>query len=246
MQPMNDFGAKLRLARERRGLTVRQMAASTKISVASLEALERNDLSKLPGGIFSRGFVRSYAIEVGLEPDETVREFLDRFQQAAVPSSHVPADIPAEDTRFDSRLRIAGMGPKLVLFSIPVIALVLYLTLKSRSPGDVAVPVASVEAAPPVVAAVTPAPVVELMRIEVHPTGECWVRLTVDGERVIDRVMQAGQRVAHDARDSAIVEVGDAGAFAFSINNRPGRSLGRPGEPKTARITRATLADFLR
>ena len=78
---MTDFGGKLRQARERRGVSLRQIAATTKISVASLEALERNDLSRLPGGIFSRAFVRSYAQEVGLDPDETVREFIDRFQQ---------------------------------------------------------------------------------------------------------------------------------------------------------------------
>ena len=77
---MSDFGGKLRAARERRGLSLRQIAASTKISIAALEAIERNDLSNLPGGIFSRAFVRSYAIEVGLDPDATVHEFLERFQ----------------------------------------------------------------------------------------------------------------------------------------------------------------------
>ena len=68
---MEDFGGKLRQARERRGISLRQIAASTKISAAALEALERNDISRLPGGIFSRAFVRSYAAEVGLDPDAT-------------------------------------------------------------------------------------------------------------------------------------------------------------------------------
>ena len=76
---MIDFGAKLRGARERRGVSLRQIAETTKISVAALEALERNDPSRLPGGIFSRAFVRSYAAEVGLDPEATVREFLERF-----------------------------------------------------------------------------------------------------------------------------------------------------------------------
>ena len=78
---MSDFGGKLRLARERRGISLRQIAASTKISVGALEALERNDVSKLPGGIFSRAFVRSYAVEVGLDPDDTVDEFCRLFTQ---------------------------------------------------------------------------------------------------------------------------------------------------------------------
>jgi len=74
-----DFGARLRDAREARGLSLRQIAAATKISVMALEALERNDRTRLPGGLFSRAFVRAYAGEVGLDPDQAVREFLERF-----------------------------------------------------------------------------------------------------------------------------------------------------------------------
>ena len=74
-----DFGARLRDAREARGLSLRQIAAATKISVMALEALERNDRTRLPGGLFSRAFVRAYAREVGLDPDQAVREFLERF-----------------------------------------------------------------------------------------------------------------------------------------------------------------------
>jgi cytoskeletal protein RodZ len=106
--PTSDFGGKLRQARERRGISLRQIAASTKISPAALDALERNDVSKLPGGIFSRAFVRSYAVEVGLPPDETVKEFLDCFQAepvAPVPT-HVP--LPEHETRFESQRRMAS------------------------------------------------------------------------------------------------------------------------------------------
>lgn len=259
---MSDFGGKLRLARERRGISLRQVAASTKISVATLEALERNDISKLPGGIFSRGFVRSYAIEVGLEPEETVREFLDRFQGQPAPASHAPVAIPEEESQFESQQRMAGVMLKLMLVSIPIIAVILYFTFRSGPADAVGTPpttagqAASVESAPSAPPSQTPVaapaaslpapPVAGSMRIEMHPTGECWVRLTADGERIVERVMQPGEREARDVKNTAIVEVGDAGAFAFSINGRPGRSLGGPGERKTARITRATMGDFLR
>ena len=48
-----DFGARLRAARERQDISLRQIAASTKIAVSTLEALEANDVSGLPGGIFT-------------------------------------------------------------------------------------------------------------------------------------------------------------------------------------------------
>src|SRR6266436_6699892 len=88
------FGAKLRDARERRGVSLRQIANATKISVAALEALERNDISRLPGGIFSRAFVRSYAVEVGLDPETTIQEFIAQFPNDSVTagSPHVIVD----------------------------------------------------------------------------------------------------------------------------------------------------------
>src|SRR5438067_3521926 len=90
----DDFGSMLRQARERRGVSVRQIASATKISVAALEALERNDISRLPGGIFSRAFVRSYATQIGLDPEQTVREFIEQFPHDSVTagSPHVPQE----------------------------------------------------------------------------------------------------------------------------------------------------------
>ena len=65
--------------REQRGITLREIADTTKLSVRTLEALERNDISRLPGGIFSRGLVRAYAEQIGADPEATVEEFIARF-----------------------------------------------------------------------------------------------------------------------------------------------------------------------
>lgn len=89
-----DFGTRMKRSREERGVSLRQIADATKISVVALEALERNEISRLPGGIFSRAFVRSYAIEVGLDPEQTVRDFLVQFPEDSVTvgSPHVRRD----------------------------------------------------------------------------------------------------------------------------------------------------------
>ena len=89
-----DFGSRMRRAREARGISLRQIAETTKLSVRALEALERNDISLLPCGIFSRAFVRSYAVEVGMDPEQSVREFITQFPHDSVTigSPHVPPD----------------------------------------------------------------------------------------------------------------------------------------------------------
>jgi transcriptional regulator with XRE-family HTH domain len=79
LPPVDDFGAWLRDARERAGLSLDDIAAATKVGRAQLAALERNDLSRWPAGIFRRAFVRSYATLVRLDPDRTVAMFLRAF-----------------------------------------------------------------------------------------------------------------------------------------------------------------------
>ena len=73
---VGTVGTRLRAAREAKRLSVDAIATTTKIPVGALDALEEDDVARLPGGIFSRGFVRSYAAEVGLNPEQTVRDFV--------------------------------------------------------------------------------------------------------------------------------------------------------------------------
>ena len=130
---MTDFGGKLRQAREGRGITLRQIANTTRISVAALEALERNNVSKLPGGIFSRAFVRSYAAEVGLDPEETVREFIERFDNEPAPEPQVHVPVSDLDQSFVNRQRAAMLVLKVVVALAIVGAIALFFYLKGRT-----------------------------------------------------------------------------------------------------------------
>jgi cytoskeletal protein RodZ len=261
---MDDFGGKLRQARERRGISLRQIAASTKISAAALEALERNDISKLPGGIFSRAFVRSYAVEVGLDPDDTVREFLDRFNQDAPPTAEsVAAAIPEAEAEFEHKQRVAGRLLIGAVVGIPLLTGVLYFAWRGRNvaraeQADVASPppaaVQPAAAVAPLAAPVADAgrpttpvpPAASQVMLDVHPTSQCWVSLTIDGRRLFARIMQAGEREAHPVQREAIVEVGDAGAFAFSVDGREGKPLGDKGQVKTLNLTPASAPQLVR
>jgi cytoskeletal protein RodZ len=71
-----SFGENLRRAREARNMTLQEIAASTKISTRALQALEDERFELLPGGIFNKGFVRSYARAVGLDEEKAVAEYL--------------------------------------------------------------------------------------------------------------------------------------------------------------------------
>lgn len=72
----DSFGDSLRRQRELRGISLREVSEATKINVRYLEALERNDFSFLPAGAFTRGFIRSYAHQVGLDETEVIDAYL--------------------------------------------------------------------------------------------------------------------------------------------------------------------------
>jgi len=80
---MSAFGENLRREREMRGVSLDEISFATKISLRFLEAIEHEDFSKLPGGIFSRSFIRTYARYLGLDEDRVVAE----FQLAAQPQT---------------------------------------------------------------------------------------------------------------------------------------------------------------
>jgi transcriptional regulator with XRE-family HTH domain len=75
----DSFGARLRERREQQQVALTTIAEQTKIKVSLLEALERDDVSHWPSGIFRRAFIRAYAHAIGLEPDVVVREFLELY-----------------------------------------------------------------------------------------------------------------------------------------------------------------------
>jgi transcriptional regulator with XRE-family HTH domain len=73
------FGPVLRASRERKGITLKQIAAETKLGVELWAELEDNNLSRWPRQIYARSYVRDYAVRVGLDADEVVNEFCRLF-----------------------------------------------------------------------------------------------------------------------------------------------------------------------
>ena len=73
------FGRRLRAERERRLISLESIAANTNVNIALFRALERDDVSAWPAGIFRRSFFRSYARAIGVDVEANLREFLERF-----------------------------------------------------------------------------------------------------------------------------------------------------------------------
>lgn len=100
------IGEQLRLAREGRGIPLREISDQTRISIHYLEAIEMNDYKRLPGGIFNRSFVKAYARYVGFDEKEAVegytrymRELGDTGDEVAITPYHSKVYTDASATR---------------------------------------------------------------------------------------------------------------------------------------------------
>ena len=81
MNPQETFVTRLRRHRQRNGISLDDIAVDTRVKRELLEALERNDLSEWPKGLYARAWIRAYASAVGLDPIDTVDEFCRLFPQ---------------------------------------------------------------------------------------------------------------------------------------------------------------------
>ena len=110
--PQQAFGARLKSARERRGIPLGTVAEATKVATSLFEALERGDASRWPKGVYRRAFFRGYVETIGLSPDSAVDEFLRLFpdEYTDVPDT-TPADTPGGPTGEPVALRLT-FAPK--------------------------------------------------------------------------------------------------------------------------------------
>lgn len=257
-QASGDFGRKLREARERRGVSLRQIANATKISVSALEALERNDISRLPGGIFSRAFVRSYAVEVGLDPEETIREFIAQFPQDSVTAGHPTTSQVEDHQAVESDRRMATTFVRLIALSIPIAGALVYFGTVGRKVEPRAAPPASAATAPAPEPEVPPppppsavgvvaaaAPRADVLAVRLSVMRPCWVSATVDGRLVIERLMQAGEGQTVEVRRELVLTAGDAAALTLRLNGVATKPIGGDGQVVTLRLNLTNFKEYL-
>jgi cytoskeletal protein RodZ len=260
-----DVGHELRQARERREMSLLQLSRITKISPRVLQVLEASDGRRLPARVFTRAFVRSYAREVGLDPDDTVRRYFEQFAEA---EPEIPADIEraaeAKSTQssFDASLRAAadaiqGRFGTAAVLTIVVVTLVVLLARSGNAPqvdAAASVPAAVATAGstpasgtqPVAVATGGSAPATtEPLRIAIAPTGPCWVQASMKDERLFGGMLNAGDRRTIDAPSEVTLRVGDPSTFAFTIDGRRARIGGTPAQAVTVLITRENYTQFL-
>jgi hypothetical protein len=252
---VGEISNDLRRARERMGLRIEDISARTKINAAFLRALETGHFEVLPGHFFTRAFLKTYAREVGLSPDEVAREF-DLTHGSAVPVVVAEAPSRRDEMQRDfiegplSSFHLPRYGWPLALAACIVIVIVA-LAKRQDAPVQTPAPIGTSGVATPTPTP-APAPVTEpaaetpdSLTIQIQATGTVWVSATADGASAVYRLVRPGEKLTVTGRVVSF-RIGNAAAFAYSINGASGKPLGKSGEVREVRLTTENYREFLR
>ena len=272
---MIAFGERLRRAREEAGVSLTEISARTKIRVSVLEAIERADLARLPAAFYTKAFLRAYGAQVHLDAGPLVEEYvaLSEIPPPAAPQLESPPQqdvVPAMAELFE--LLRPGLAPAAMCILAGILFFFAFKLSQADRPSPVPqeeagaiatsgtapsqpapVTTAAAEQAPlaPVTTAVAEksSAIVPLqpdpLTMDVRASGLLWLEGTADGKLVVRRLLQPHETIVVNARDEIRLLIGDAAAFDYAIEGRPGRRLGGPGQVRTIDVTRTNYGQFV-
>jgi hypothetical protein len=127
-EPQPMLPERLLSARERKGVDLYRAERDTKIRVRYLAALERGDYKDLPGVVYTKGFLRNYALYLGLDPDDVIRQWHDERGDAALAPPRItvprPLTTPRQGLTFSPGIVVAA------LLTVAVVAFGAYLAVQ--------------------------------------------------------------------------------------------------------------------
>jgi cytoskeleton protein RodZ len=238
------IGETLVAARRQQGVALSDAAAETRVRESYLAALEEEDFAALGGDVYVKGFLRSYARFLRLDPEPliaTYRAHYERPDDEMRPLAQQPvASMPS-----DSRPALV-VGAGVVAIILAVLAIIGLVSGRDAPEEDLA------GAPPPVQTSLpTPADVAPTQdeateeptedATEVLPTegveltleldgGPSWMRVIVDGVTELEGEQPDGTTLSFSADESITVRLGDAGVVQVTVNGEDRGTLGRRSE----------------
>jgi cytoskeleton protein RodZ len=239
---MAGEGQMLRAAREERKWSLTETEDTTKISVRYIQALEEEEYKVIPGITYVKGYLRTYAKQLGLNPDEIISLYNSSSTPVAEPIIERPQIMRKSRPVW---IRPAIIGAMAILAMGLVIAIA-SLTNNGKKTADTQFPTALPSA--PKTVETTPSPSVPVQQIT-SPSPEvasqegliaqlvfsqrCWIEVRVDGQPSLRGEFPAGtSKEVKGTNKIELVSVGNAGGLSVTLNGKELPSLGKPWEPR--------------
>ncbi|MGN6377471.1 MAG: helix-turn-helix domain-containing protein [Gaiellales bacterium] len=230
---MSGIGIRLREERVRRGIDIEEVEAETRIRAKYLRALEDERYDVLPGDAYVRAFLRDYAEELGLDPQQLV----DELNAEHAPPEEVPLTPQRTagpiTSAWDGRRRALGIVITVVIaVGAAGAAGLALLGATHNSAGGTASTSQPPASSPP--ASSTPpasspspnsAPIRRAAALALAASGPCWVEVRAgssSGQLLFTGMLAAGQ-TRHFPRVPVWIRVGAPWDLALKIRGRPMR-----------------------
>ncbi len=251
-QIMATLGQDLRRERELRGVSLEEISNSTKISLRFLEALEQDRLDELPGEFFIKAILRAYANFLGMEENAVLNKYyMDSLLKGET------LDEKAERKKI--KQPIPRKLKKKIVFSVLATASLIILIFLYMISWGKKIPLPQEELmASELIKRETPAHLPDIepfsqsvyeekkLMLEITFLEETWLQVYADGELKVEEVKRAGEKIAVEASEELLVNLGNAGGVAYWLNGKEGKPLGVPGVPiRNIKITLENFEDFL-
>ncbi|HAU30775.1 MAG TPA: hypothetical protein DCW46_00460 [Desulfotomaculum sp.] len=232
-----EIGETLRKTREARGLSLEDVAQLTKINLRYIKAIENDSFDALPGGVYTRGFLRSYARLLDLDHRELLSEFEKQgpVEINNLPEDHTPAAFifPPKEPK---SVKILKKTAYYLAFVI-IITLAGYLfwthIVKFNGLGPEAVKHTNLieNLKKDTRQEETAAANQKGLNVVLEVTGgKCWMRITSDGVIKFTGTIAAGDTKSFQASERINIRLGNAGAVKVTVNGRVIGPLGKKGE----------------
>jgi cytoskeletal protein RodZ len=252
------LGEKLQQAREARGITISEVAEQTRISSLYLECIENNDYRTLPGGIFNKGFVKSYARYVGIDEQEALQDYTrliteQQGTQTDEPKTYKPEVLTDDRSSSSSLITIIFAVIILGLMTWGILALVKYLQSEQSPLATNNSNTANANRANANTNAVEAntsqtAPSFNEIKLELKPTGApVNVTATIDGKTASEDVSPAAGKI-YTAQQSLKLSYyrGFADKIQLILNGKPIAPPAAPVKGKSVvfEINKANIAQI--
>lgn len=256
---MQGIGAVLRREREKRNLTLDDVAEKTKIRTKYLEAIENEKFEVLPGAVYVKGFISSYIKCLGIADLPEVQNIMQADTTVQEVKEEEKVSVTAKERNKPQKIEEEPLNKKssvIILLSVlAVCALLLVQWLYNGGlQNDIQEEVPpQVEQAPEEnipeepVEPVEPEPVYEGLVMELTiidltagVEDKCWLEAKGDGVQILNATLLEGQSVKLEAKENLKLHLGNAGVVQITLN---GQDLGRIGEKGKVVTREFTLND---
>jgi cytoskeleton protein RodZ len=239
---MVSVASELKSEREKRKVTLAQIAAETRISLRYLQSLEEGRYGDLPGGIYNRAFLRAYCESIHLDQREIIRRYEEEVApHPEKPSKHKPQSLSSRNASF--KLSPVVLWSIMLLISASGVFLSRKWIAEVFSPYVSHAPASSIRLKPEMTPSVPPgaapstAPDLKSteapdssLRLELAATETCWISVDRDGRPAVRKIMEPGEVQYFSAAQKFLVIVGNAGGVHLKINGKPAKQLGESGK----------------